>query len=56
MACNDICIAFIHETSRRVGCDCMVGVNTVFGVSTLCWCSMYFVSTWLIDTVFGVRW
>ena len=32
MACNDICIAFMHGTSRRVGCECMVGVDTVFGV------------------------
>ena len=29
MTCNDICIAFMHETSCRVGCECMVG-------STLC--------------------
>ena len=41
MTYNDICIAFIHGTSRRVGCECMVGVDTVFGVrqygkSTLC--------------------
>ena len=26
------------------------------GKSTLCWCSMYVVRTWLIDTVFDVRW
>ena len=32
MACNDICIACMHETSRRVGHECMVGVDTVFGV------------------------
>ena len=32
MACNDICIAFMHETSRRIECECMVGVDTVFGV------------------------
>ena len=41
MAYNDICTAFLHKTSRRVGCECMVGVDTVFGVrqygkSTLC--------------------
>ena len=39
MACNDICIAFMHGTSRRVGCECMFGVDTAFGVrpwSTLC--------------------
>ena len=41
MACNDICIAFINRTSRRVGCECMVRVDIVFGVrqygkSTLC--------------------
>ena len=29
MACNDICIAFMHWTSRQVGCECMVGVDTV---------------------------
>ena len=32
MTCNDICIAFMHETSHRVGCECMVGVEIVFGV------------------------
>ena len=32
MACNDICIAFMHETSRRVVCEYMVGVDTVFDV------------------------
>ena len=32
MAYNDICIAFMHETSRRVGCECIVRVDTVFGV------------------------
>ena len=32
MACNDICIAFMHGTSRRVGFEFMVGVDTVFGV------------------------
>ena len=32
MACNDIRIAFMQGTSRRVGCECMVGVDTVFGV------------------------
>ena len=32
MACNDICIAFMYGTSRRVGCECMVGVDTVFGI------------------------
>ena len=41
MTCNDICIAFMHGTSHRVGRECMVGVDTVFGVrqygkSTLC--------------------
>ena len=41
MACNDICIAFMHRTSRRIGCECMVGDDTVFGIrqygkSTLC--------------------
>ena len=40
MTCNDICIAFMHETSSRVGCECMVGVDTVLvfdhGKSTLC--------------------
>ena len=43
MTCHDICIAFMHGTSSRVGCECMVGVDTVFGVrpfdhgkSTLC--------------------
>ena len=40
MACNDICITFMHGTSRRVGCECMVGVNIVLvfdhGKSTLC--------------------
>ena len=32
MACNDICIAFMHGTSRRVECKFMVGVDIVFGV------------------------
>ena len=32
MACNDICIAFMHMTSRRVRCECMVRVDTVFGI------------------------
>ena len=32
MSYNDICIAFMYETSRRVGCECMVEVDTVFGV------------------------
>ena len=32
MACNDICIAIMHRTSRRVEYECMVGVDTVFGV------------------------
>ena len=32
MACNDICIAFMHGTSRRVDCECMVGVDTMLGV------------------------
>ena len=32
MACNDICIAFINGTSRRVKCECMIRVDTVFGV------------------------
>ena len=41
MACNDICIAFMQGTSRRVRYECMVRVNTVFGIrrygkSTLC--------------------
>ena len=41
MACDDIFIAFMHRTSRRVRCECMVGVDIVFGVrqygkSTLC--------------------
>ena len=41
MACNNICFAFMHETSRRIRCECMVGVDTVFGFrrygkSTLC--------------------
>ena len=40
MTCNDICIAFMHGTSRRVGCECMVGSTLclVFdhGKSTLC--------------------
>ena len=41
MTCNDICIAFMHKTSSRIGCECMVGVDTVFSVrqygkSTLC--------------------
>ena len=35
MACNDICIAFMHGTSRRVGCECMVEVDIVFGVGPL---------------------
>ena len=39
MACNDICIAFMHGTSRRVGCDCMVGFDIVFGVR---WWARYF--------------
>ena len=49
MACNDICISFMHETSRRVGCECMVRVDTVL-VFDVCrkdmvnrhfvWCSM----------------
>ena len=41
MACNDFCITFMHETSHRVRCECMVGVDIVFSVrqygkSTLC--------------------
>ena len=32
MTCNDICISFMHGTSRRVGRECMVGFDTVFGV------------------------
>ena len=41
MTCNDIFIAFMHGTSRRVEYECMIGVDTVFGVrqygkSTLC--------------------
>ena len=45
MACNDIFIAFMHGTSRRLGCECMVGVDTVFVfvsmVNRHCvWCSM----------------
>ena len=41
MTCNDICIAFMHGTSRQIGCECMVRIDTVFGVrqygkSTLC--------------------
>ena len=32
MACNDICIAFMHGTSRLVGCECMVRDDIVFGV------------------------
>ena len=32
MACNDICIVFMHGTSHRIGCECMVGVDTMFGV------------------------
>ena len=32
MVCNVICIAFMHGASRRVGCECMVEVDTVFGV------------------------
>ena len=32
MTHNDICSAFMHGTSRRVGCECMVGVDIVFGV------------------------
>ena len=32
MACNDICIALMHVTSHRVKCECMVGVDIVFGV------------------------
>ena len=32
MTCNDICIAFMHGTSPRVGYECMVGVDIVFGV------------------------
>ena len=32
MACNDICIACMHGTSIRIGRECMVGVNIVFGV------------------------
>ena len=32
MTCKDICIAFMHGTSRRVGCECIDRVNTVFGV------------------------
>ena len=49
MACNDICIAFMHRTSRRVGCECMVGVDIVLVFDVCCedmvnrqcvWCSM----------------
>ena len=40
MACNDICIAFMHGTSRRVRCECMVGDDTELefdhGKSTMC--------------------
>ena len=32
MACNDICIAFMDRTSRRVRCEYMVGDNTEFDV------------------------
>ena len=32
MACNGIYIALMHMTSHQVGCECMVGVDTVFGV------------------------
>ena len=32
MACNEICIAFMDRTSHRVGCECMVRDDTVFGV------------------------
>ena len=39
MECNDICIAFMHGTSRRVGCECMVGVDTMFCVR---WWARYF--------------
>ena len=39
MACNDICIAIMHVTSHRVGCECMVGVDTMFGVL---WWARYF--------------
>ena len=35
MACNDICIAFMHVTSYQVGCEYMVGVDTVFGVQCM---------------------
>ena len=27
MACNDICIAFMHETSHRVGCEAWLGLT-----------------------------
>ena len=41
MTCNDICVAFLHWISRRIGCECIVGVDAVFGVQqygklTLC--------------------
>ena len=41
MACNDICIAFKHGTSRRVGYECMALGSTLclvfdHGKSTLC--------------------
>ena len=47
MACNDLFIAFMHGTSCRIGCECMVGVDTMFGVRqygklTLC----FIVRTW----------
>ena len=37
---NDICIALMHMTSLRVGCECMVGSTLYlvfdYGKSTLC--------------------
>ena len=36
MACNDICIAFMHGTSRRVECECMIRVDIVFSVQQYC--------------------
>ena len=39
MVRNDICTAFMHGISRRVRCECMVRVDTVFGVR---WWARYF--------------
>ena len=54
------CISYAQSHHVESGVSAWLGLTLclVFdhGKSTLCWCLMYDVRTWLIDTMFGVRW